>query len=375
MPFTRRQFALGVLAGIWASDPLQEIAHILEKAAAPGWFTPAEISASVVYVCYGGKRFTRAFGTGTTPDTVFVISSITKPMVATAIMVLQDQKELSLKERVSRFLPEFEGDSRGEVTVRHLLTHTAGLPDNLPNAHQLLREDVNLHEMFLQTCKLPLLFKPGTALSYSNLGVLLAQEIIERLSGSPLRKFLAQEIFRPLSMNSTSLGLDRREVASIAEDQTPESRPGHHKRDFATPWGGVYSTAADVTRFLHYFVNPAGAPLQAETARSMLKNHNEGFNQPWGIGWMLAYSHDAYYNQPPTWRRYGWSALWGNPERLPAFGINCSPTTFGHYGVTGTLAWADPQKQISLVLLTTRKVRHSRDGVFGAVSDLASRLM
>jgi CubicO group peptidase (beta-lactamase class C family) len=375
MALTRRQFALGVLAGIWASDPLQEIAHILEKATSPGWFTPPEISASVVDICHGDKRFTRAFGTGITPETLFVIGSITKPMVATAVMVLQDRKELNIEDRVNKFLPEFEGDSRGEVTIRHLLTHTSGLPDNLPNAHQLLRQDVNLHEIFLETCKLQLLFKPGTAVSYSNLGVLVAKEILERLSGVPLREFLTQEVFRPLSMNSASLGLDPREAASVAENQTPENIPGHHQRDFATPWGGVYSTAADVTKFLHYFVSPSSGPLRPETARSMLNNYNQGLNQPWGIGWMLAYSHDAHYNVSPNWERYGWSALWGNPERMPAFGINCSPATFGHYGVTGTLAWADPQRQISLVLLTTKKARHSRDGVLGTVSDLVSRLV
>jgi len=375
MPFTRRQFALGLLAGIWASDPLQEIAHILEKATSPGWFTPPEISASVLDIYYGGKRFTRAFGAGIVPETAFVISSITKPMVATAVMVLQDRKELNIEDRVSKFVPEFDKDSRGEVNIRHLLTHTSGLPDNLPHVHKLVSQNVSLHDMFLQTCKLPLLFKPGTAVSYSNLGVLLSKEIIERLGGIPLPEFLAQEVFHPLSMNFTSLGLDRREAKSIAENQTPENPTSHHQHDFATPWGGVYSTAADVSRFLHYFVNASGPPLRPETASSMLKNHNQGLNQPWGIGWMLAYSHDVYYKVSPTWRRYGWPALWGNPEHLPAFGINCSPATFGHYGVTGTLAWADPQRQISLVLLTTRAVRHSRDGVFGTVSDLASLLI
>jgi CubicO group peptidase (beta-lactamase class C family) len=375
MLFTRRQFALALLGGIWTSDPLQEIAHTLERATTPGWFTPPDITASVIDIRYGDSRFSKAFGTGTSPETLFVISSITKPMIATAVMVLHDRRELTLQDRVTKFLPEFRGDFRDQVTILHLLNHTAGLPDNLPNGHELLRHGMNLDEFFLQTCKLPLLFEPGSFVSYSNLGVLVAKQIIERVTGISLREFLAAEVFGPLKMNSASLGRTPGKIVSIAENQTRDNPTGHHDEpDFGTPWGGVYSTAADVTSFLHYFTNPGRGPLRPDTARNMLQNQNQGLNQPWGIGWMLAYSHDVYYKVSPNWRRYGWATVFGNPERLPAFGVNCSPSAFGHYGVTGTLAWADPERHISLVLLTTKKVRHSRDGVLGPISDVACRL-
>lgn len=178
-------------------------------------------------------------------------------------------------------------------------------------------------------------------------------------------------------MKATSLGLGRRTIESIAQNQPKPGEPNSnslYRRELGTPWGGVLSTALDLTRFLHYFVNPQKPPLKLETGREMLRNHCEGLNQPWGIGWMLANSHDASYKVRPTWHRYGLSALLLDPERAPAFGLHSSPSTFGHYGVSGTTAWADPQRGISMVLLTTKFVRYSRDGVLGPVSDLVSQL-
>jgi beta-lactamase class C len=308
---------------------------------------------------------------------VFVISSISKPMVATGAMVLKDRGELVLRDRVVRFVPEFHGEGRDEVTIQNLLTHTAGLPDNLPQVRELLARHAALTEFFAATCNVPLLFKPGTAFSYSNLGVLVLKEIMERITSVPLKQFLNTEVFEPLAMNASSLGLGGRTIESTAQNQPRADGVNTdtlYHRELGAPWGGVHSTASDVTHFLRYFVNPGNRPLKPETAREMLRNHCEGLDQPWGIGWMLANSHDAYYKVRPTWYRYGWSALLLNPERGPAFGLRCSPSTFGHYGVTGTIAWADPQRGISMVLLTTKYVRHARDGVLGPVSDLVSQL-
>lgn len=376
MAITRRQFAQGILASLVSRNPLQAASEVLEKATSSGWFSLPDINAAVLDVCYGEKRYTRAYGAAGTPERVFVIASISKPIVATGAMVLKDRGKLALEDRVVRFVPEFHGEGRDEVTIQNLLTHTAGLPDNLPQIHQLQAREAGLNEFFAATCKLPLLFKPGTALSYSNLGVLVLKEIMERITGVPLEQFLKTDVFEPLAMNATSLGLGGRTIESIAQNRLKPGGPNsnslyHH---LGTPWGGVHSTALDLTRFLHYFVNPRKPPLKLETGREMLRNHCEGLNQPWGIGWMLANSHDAYYKVRPTWHRYGLSALLSDPERAPAFGVHCSASTFGHYGVSGTIAWSDPQRDISMVLLTTKFVRHSRDGVLGPVSDLVSQL-
>jgi CubicO group peptidase (beta-lactamase class C family) len=376
MGITRRQFVYEVLAGL-SRSPLQGASDLLGKATSPGLFSPPEINAAVLDVCYGQQRYTRAYGAAGNPNRVFIVSSISKPIIAMGAMVLKERGKLSLEDRVVRFLPEFRGNWRQEATIQHLLTHTAGLPDNVPQIHQLLARDAGLNEIFAVACEIPLLFKPGTAFSYSNLGVLLLKEVMERITGMPLRQFMKTEIFEPLAMDATSLGLGGRAVESTAQNQL---KPGGlnsnslYYRELGAPWGGIHSSAPDLTRLLQYELNPRNLPLKRETAREMRKNHSEGLNQPWGIGWMLADSHDSYYNTPPTWHRYGWSAFVLNPERAPAFGVHCSGDTFGHYGVSGTIAWADPRRRISMVLLTTKFVRYSRDGVLGPVSDLVSQL-
>ncbi len=377
MAITRRQFAYGVLASLFSTDPLKAASEVLEKATSPGWFSPPDIDAAVLDIGYGKERYTKAYGAAGTPERVFIIASISKVIVVTGAMVLKDRGRLALQDRVVRFVPEFRGERRDQVTIQNLLTHTAGLPDNLPQIRQMQERQAGLDEIFAATCNVPLLFKPGTAFSYSNLGVLVLKEIMERITSVPLKQFLKTEVFEPLAMNATSLGLGGRTIESTAQNQhtADELNPNTlYRRELGAPWGGVHSTAPDLTRFLRYFVNPENPPLKPETAREMLRNHCEGLNQPWGIGWMLSKSHDAYYKVPPTWHRYGWSDLLSNPERAPAFGLHCSASTFGHYGVSGTIAWADPQRGISMVLLTTKIVRHSRDGVLGPVSDLVSQL-
>jgi len=377
MALTRRQFIHGSLTTLLSESP-ESISEILERATTPGWFTPREINAAVLDIVYKGKRFTKTYGQAASADQVFVIASISKPIVATAAMIFKDRGKLLLEDRALKYIPEFKGDWRNEVTLQNLLTHTAGLPDTLPQMHQLLARQASLEEMFAATCRVPLLFEPGTAVSYSNLGVLIVKEILERIAGSPLKKLLKSEVFDPLGMSASSLGLGGRPISStvpVQEHQRGTNANNAYHGDLGAPWGGVHSTAGDVMRLLRYFVDPSKTQLlRVETARDMLRDHCLGLNQPWGIGWMLAKSHDCNFKVRPSSHRYGWSALFSDPEQGPAFGLKCSASTFGHYGVTGTIAWADHKNDIAMVLLTSKPVRYSRDGVLGPVSDLVSQL-
>jgi CubicO group peptidase (beta-lactamase class C family) len=141
------------------------------------------------------------------PDSVFIVASISKPITTLAVMRLVDQGRLRLDDPVVKYLPGFTGDDRQRITIRNLLTHTSGLPDMLPDNIALRQRHVPLADFAAETFHTPLLFPPGTRQSYSSMGILLAATIVERLSGQPLDAFLHQEVFTPLGMTHSSVGL------------------------------------------------------------------------------------------------------------------------------------------------------------------------
>jgi len=284
------------------------------------------------------------------PDTVFLLASITKPMTAIAVMTLVARKELTLADRVDKFIPEFRGGDRAKITVRHLLTHTSGLPDMLPENEALRKKHAPLSEFVAGTCKVPLLFAPGTQVKYQSMGILLAAEIVERVTRKPLRDYLQTSLFQPLGMKNASLGMGGRRISDTAQCQVPATDDWHwnstYWRNLGAPWGGAHANTDDILRMLGYFLQPDARLFEPAVARQMVTNQNEGLNDPWGLGFMV------------------------NGAR---FAKQCSKNTFGHWGSTGTIAWADPVSGASFVLLTTRPASDSRGTVLGPVSDAVAQ--
>jgi beta-lactamase class C len=372
----RREFILGCAALLIFRNRLDDAVSLIENATTVGWLTnEASVSAASLQVKHESFLLSRGFGKAKEADTVFLLSSLSKPMIAAGIMILCDRGLLSLGDRVQTHLPEFSHDGRDEVVIRHLLTHTAGLPELLPEEPRLLVRHTPLDYFVQATCRTPLLFKPGTRVSYSNLGVLLAAEIAQRILHQPYRNFLRKELFEPLKMMDTYLGLGRYRVEETAQDQQGDlkfDRNDPYYRGLGAPWGGIHSTVSDVTRFLGAFLDPEGRLLKKHTVESMVNNQTVGLNEPWGLGWMLAQSHDFDVNAWRSTHRFPW--LWSKYDAVVhgPFGQRCSPRTFGHYGVAGTVAWADPETRVTCVLLTTKGVHFSRDSILGPVSDLVA---
>ncbi len=342
---TRREWMLAAMAAPFNRSRLDEASALVARATS----SRDVRAASLAVVRQDEAIVGRGFGVAKTPDAVFLLASISKPMTATAVMMLCDRGQVRTSDPVRKFIPEFHGGDREQITVRHLITHTSGLPDMLPENTELRKRHAPLADFVAGACRTPLLFKPGTEVRYQSMGILLAAEIVERVARVPLRDFLRDNVFRPLGMTRTSLGLGGRRIPDTMQCQVPETSDwdwnSPYWRDLGAPWGGVHSTAPDVTRFLRYFLQPDSRVLKPATAAAMITNQNAGLNEPWGIGWMV------------------------KPGRV---GKSCSPRTFGHYGSTGTVAWADPQTSVSCVLLTTKPAAQSRDGLLGPVSDLVS---
>lgn len=340
----RRHFLGGAVALALKRDRLDAAVATIEKATARGYF-----SAAALHVKQGSFELSRAFGKVSSPDTPFLLASITKPMTATAVMILSDRKALALTDPVRKFVPEFAGGDRDLITIKHLLNHTSGLPDMLPENEALRKRHAPLSEFVAGTCKTPLLFKPGSQVKYQSMGILLAGEIVERITKSRLRDFLRSEVYQPLKMNQTALGLGGRAISSTALCQVTGNDDWNwnspYWRDLGSPWGGAHASAADVGRFLRAFLKPTTQILKPETAASMITIQTAGLSDPYGLGWRT------------------------NP---PRFGSGCSPRTFGHGGSTGTASWADPEKDLTFVLLTTRPDAEDKEKVKKTVADSIS---
>jgi CubicO group peptidase (beta-lactamase class C family) len=315
------------------------------------------LEAAVVHVQRRSEIHQQAFGKAKDGDAIFLLASITKTMTAAGLMVLADRGELRVDDRVAKFIPEFTGGARGEITIKQLLTHTSGLPDQVPNNTELRQRHAPLSAFVEEAIRTPLLFQPGTKYHYQSMGILLAAEVAQRITGIGFAEFLGKEIFTPLGMSRTALGLGRFKVEETIRCQTEHAAPeagagaadaqswdwnSAYWRKLGAPWGGAHGTAADVARFLWAFLEPEAGPLRVETARLMIQNHTEGLGARRGLGFALG------------------------PE---GFGKGCSLRSFGHSGSTGTLAWADPEAGISCVILTSLPASVSRDLILKPVSD------
>ena len=313
-----------------------DAAEVLERATAA-----KQVDSAVLYVVQRDESFMRHFGKAASGDAMFLLGSISKPINVTAVMTLFDQGKFQLNDRVKKFLPAFTGDGRDDVTIRHLLTHVSGLPDQLANNNELRKLHASLTEFAEQAIRTRLNFAPGARYQYSSMGILLVARIAELLSESDILTLADRNVFQPLSMKHSAQGLGRFKLEDMVLCQmkgaAPESGSGDPQakewdwnspywRKLGAPWGGTHASAPDVARFLGEFMGARGKVIKAETARLMIKNHNPAGFTPRGLG-------------------FGVGKESGSP--------GCSERTFGHTGSTGTLCWADPASEIICVVLTS----------------------
>lgn len=285
-----------------------------------------------------------------TPDRLFLVASVTKPVTAIAVMQQVESGRLSLADPVQRYIPEFDGPGKDRILVEHLLTHTSGLPDMLPDNLVLRARLAPMADFVRQTCRCDLLFDAGSRVSYQSMGTLLAAEIVERLTAQPLRELLAADVFGPLGMYDTCLGLRDELAPRVADVVLPTEQEGTeyhwntpYWRDFGAPWGGMFATVDNLMHLLHAFLpagngdhgdGDAGCVLGALTIRSMLADHTASMSalsptdrmvRRWGLGW-----------------------------RLGAWGDLGGPASFSHGGATGTLVGADPDSELACAIFTTQ---------------------
>lgn len=302
------------------------------------------------------------------PDSIFLLASITKPVVVSGVMLLAERGDLLLDEPACHFVPEFGVNGKDAITLRHLMTHTSGLPDMLPENQALREMHASMDEFIRRICELTPNFPAGAAIQYQSTGIAILGEIVTRVSGLPLREFLRREIFEPLGMYDTALGKDGLPPERLSLVNLPPEQVGadwgwnsDYWRNLCAAWGGMFSTVGDLTRYLQLFLN--GGELDGvhifspATVAAMLRDQTTPMPtippaqkaiHGWGLGWRLF---------PATGWRY--------------FGDLLTPGSFGHGGATGTVCWADPARELTFVLLTTQPAVWS-EPLLGRASNLAA---
>ena len=307
-------------------------------------------------------------------DALFRIASMTKPITAIGIMILQEEGKLSVDDPVEKHLPEFRGQRivasrEGEsvtlkkpsrlITIRDLLTHTSGLPGGFPPGLSDLYQTRNrtLAEAVLVSSQQPLDFEPGSKWSYCNAGIDTLGRIIEVASGQSFEEFLKVRVFQPLGMNDTACFPSEQQTSRIAGlydskdgELVVANRPIVGPATGAKhpiPAGGLYSTAADLAKLYQAMLSAGrlGSTkiISPESVLTMTKVQTGdlpcGFVPGMGFG-------------------FGWAVV----KESQGVTAMVSPGTFGHGGAFGTQAWIDPKQDLFVILLIQRVGLPNADG-------------
>lgn len=286
---------------------------------------------------------------------IFDLASLTKVVATTtAVLMLCERGEISLTARVQEILPAFR---HREVTVLHLLTHSAGLPAEVKFYHVCHRPE----EIWPIIYKMELIYSPGTRVVYSDLGFMLLGKIVEQVAGS-LADFTCEKIFRPLGMDDTGFrpSPDKREWCVATEKQVERGviiGQVHDGNAYflggVSGHAGLFSTVGDLAKFVRWLL--AGGEwgpqlLKPESVAMLERCHTSGLNERRGLGWQLK-------------------------TRGSSIGELASPNALYHTGFTGTSLLIDRKKGIGFILLTNR-IHPSRQNtglltLRGKINDLA----
>jgi CubicO group peptidase (beta-lactamase class C family) len=279
------------------------------------------------------------------PTSIYDLASLTKVVATTtAAMILEEEGRLDLDLPVSHYVPELDAPEKAGITTRMLLIHRAGFEAFAP----LFREFRGREQYLEQINARPLRWEPGTRTEYSDWDLILAQLVIERITGEPLDRFLEARVFAPLGMRDTGFNPAAAVWARVAPTEIQEFRGGkvHGEVHDENAWAmggvaghaGLFSTVLDLSTFARMLLGGGEADgvriLRPETVAR----------------WTARQGREST-------RALGWDT----PSPRGSAGRFFSARSFGHTGFTGTSIWLDPERGVYVILLTNR-VNPSREG-------------
>jgi CubicO group peptidase (beta-lactamase class C family) len=332
-----------LIAGSFHADKLSEMDAAINDAVAqhhcPGGVLWLEHNGDVYKKAYGFRALVPATEP-MTEDTIFDAASLTKVVATTpAIMLLIERGQVKLDEPVCSYIPEFKGEGREAVTVRELMTHTSGLPEDIETKTDWHGQV----EAIKKACAEKLRTPPGTNFKYSDINFILLGEIVQRVSHTPLEVFVQREIYAPLKMKDTGYLPSPEKLPRIAPTEVVDGKPwrGVVHDPTARHMGGVaghaglFITAADLARYARMLLNLGELDgvriLKPDTVSLMTSVQTPpGIAAKRGLGWDI----DSAFSGP-------------RGEHFPI-------GSYGHTGWTGGSLWIDPSSKTFIIFLSNR---------------------
>jgi len=296
------------------------------------------------------------------PDTLFWIASMTKPITAVSVLMLQDEGKLNVADPIAKYIPAFSGlktpsGQPANLTIAQTLTHTSGLGEGdgkaAHNAHTL----ADMIPLYLAA---PMQYEPGAKWKYTQSGINAAARVVEVVSGMSFDAFVQQRILDPLGMKHTTFYPANKPSAHLVVPYNNDQATGALTvapplGDFGVaghpPFGngGLYSTGPDYARFCQMLLGGGvrqGKRYLSPAAMKLLSTVQTG-DLPTG------FFQSAEYGQ--YGEKYGWgigTCILRAPH--PGVAAMLSAGTFGHGGAWGTQAWVDPVRGVAYVLMVQR---------------------
>jgi CubicO group peptidase (beta-lactamase class C family) len=274
---------------------------------------------------------------------VYDLASISKIMATTtSMMKLVDEGKVSLDDPVSKYIPEYNEGKKSEITIRHFLLHTSGLP-----AFRIYVDELRTREELIEAVRNePLINEPGEEYVYSDLGFILLAEIIHEVSGKRLDEYVHDEFFDPMGMTSTTynpenIGRFLTNRIPPTEIDTVYNRGLVHKKvhderayfmDGVSGHAGLFSSVQDMAKYFFMLLNDGNYGGHQYLSPEIIN---------------LFTSHQSPINQ----RGLGFDR---KSEGFSTAGTLTSENSFGHTGFTGTSFWVDPDENIAIIILTNR---------------------
>jgi CubicO group peptidase (beta-lactamase class C family) len=348
---------------------MSQIFNLIDTYIAEGHFAGAAVIAArkgeVLIEHYAGNAAPQL---SSGPNVLWPIASISKLYSVAMVMRLVEQGLLTLNTLACHVLPNFTGEGREEIRLRHLLTHTSGLIYESPEMEARLMAQTPMSALIEEALTAPLLFKPGTSISYADYNTLIAAHMAATVTGKPFADLVRDLVIEPMSLRDTFMpppAHEHKRIAKVrgvlAEGTDGAMYNSAYALGLGHPAFGTVTTARDLLRFAQHFVQ-GGPRIHTEaTVRAMTTDQAGGVRGP----------HISLSGTAPDARMPWGLGFFLQTADVPALICDlASNKTFGHGGASGCWLAIDPENDLIVAVFSNAHVRLGREAWYRRLQSL-----